>query len=50
LGGAKVSDKIGVSIRLLDKADSILIGGGMCLYLLCRAGFSVGDSICEMKN
>jgi len=47
LGGAKVSDKIGVIDRLLDKADTILIGGAMAYTFALANGKSVGDSLCE---
>lgn len=47
LGGAKVSDKIGVIQNLLDKADTILIGGGMAYTFLKAMGYSVGDSLLE---
>ncbi len=47
LGGAKVSDKIGVIENLLDKVDEILIGGGMAFTFLKAKGFDIGDSICE---
>lgn len=47
LGGAKVSDKIKVIDRLLDKADSILIGGAMAYTFKLAQGFSVGNSLVE---
>jgi phosphoglycerate kinase len=47
LGGAKVSDKLGVIEALLQAADALVIGGGMCFTFLAAQGFEVGDSICE---
>src|SRR4030095_5367471 len=47
LGGAKVSDKINVIDRLLEKADAILIGGGMTYTFRLALGKKVGKSICE---
>jgi len=47
LGGAKVSDKIGVISSLLDKADTLLIGGGMANTFLKAKGLVVGDSLVE---
>ncbi|MDP1806381.1 MAG: phosphoglycerate kinase, partial [Acidimicrobiales bacterium] len=47
LGGSKVSDKITVIEALLDVADEVLIGGGMCFTLLKAQGHPVGDSLCE---
>jgi phosphoglycerate kinase len=47
LGGAKISDKIGVIKNLLDKADSILIGGGMANTFFKAQGYPVGDSLVE---
>ncbi len=47
LGGAKVSDKIGVIENLLEKVDALIIGGGMAYTFLKAQGYSVGTSICE---
>ena len=47
LGGAKVSDKIGVINNLLDKVDTLIIGGGMAYTFFRAAGHSVGTSLCE---
>ena len=47
LGGAKVSDKIGVINNLLDKVDTLIIGGGMAYTFFKAAGHSVGTSLCE---
>ena len=47
LGGAKVSDKIGVITNLLDKVDTLIIGGGMAYTFMKALGYSVGSSICE---
>lgn len=47
LGGAKISDKIGVIKNLLDKADAILIGGGMANTFLKAQGYPVADSLVE---
>jgi len=47
LGGAKVSDKLGVIANLLDKADILLIGGGMAYTFLAAQGMSVGKSLLE---
>lgn len=47
LGGAKVSDKIGVINNLLDKCDTIIIGGGMAYTFFKAMGFPIGTSICE---
>ncbi len=47
LGGAKVSDKIGVIDNLLDKVDALIIGGGMAYTFLKAKGYSIGNSICE---
>ena len=47
LGGAKVSDKIGVLENLLDKVDLLVIGGGMAATFIKAQGHSVGDSLVE---
>lgn len=47
LGGSKVSDKIKVIDALLDKADTLIIGGGMCFTFLKAQGFEVGTSLME---
>jgi len=47
LGGAKVSDKIGVIRNLLQKADNVLIGGGMANTFFKAQGYPVGDSLAE---
>lgn len=47
LGGAKVSDKLGVIRNLLPKVDSMLIGGGMCFTLMAAQGIDVGASLVE---
>ena len=47
LGGAKVSDKIGVINNLLEKADTIIIGGGMAYTFLKAKGYEVGKSLLE---
>jgi phosphoglycerate kinase len=47
LGGAKVSDKLGVIEALLDKVDSLLVGGGMCFTFLAAQGHSTGASLLE---
>ena len=50
IGGAKVSDKIGVIGNLLDKVDTIIIGGGMAHTFNAAKGLSIGDSICEPEK
>ena len=47
LGGKKVSDKIGVIDSLLEKVDTLLIGGAMAYTFFKAMGYNVGDSICE---
>ena len=50
LGGAKVSDKIGVINSLLDKVDTLVIGGGMAYTFVKALGGAIGGSICEMDK
>lgn len=50
LGGAKVSDKIGVIDSLLDKVDTLMIGGGMAYTFFKAQGYEVGNSICELDK
>jgi phosphoglycerate kinase len=47
LGGAKVSDKLGVIDALVTLCDRLIIGGGMCFTFLAAQGHPVGDSVCE---
>lgn len=47
LGGAKVSDKIGVIENLIGKVDTLIVGGGMAYTFFKAKGYTVGDSICE---
>ena len=47
LGGAKVSDKIGVINNLIEKVDTLIIGGGMAYTFFKAAGNNVGTSLCE---
>ena len=47
LGGSKVSDKLGVIQALLDKVDSLVIGGAMCFTFFAAMGKPVGDSLLE---
>ena len=47
LGGAKVSDKIGVINNLIEKVDTLVIGGGMAYTFFAAKGYSVGTSLCE---
>ena len=50
LGGAKVSDKIGVIDSLLDKVNTLMIGGGMAYTFFKAQGYEVGNSICELDK
>ncbi len=50
LGGAKVSDKIGVIDSLLEKVDTLIIGGGMAYTFFKAQGYEVGNSICEVDK
>ena len=50
LGGAKVSDKIGVIENMLAKVDAILIGGGMAFTFLKAQGMEIGKSLCETEK
>ena len=47
LGGAKVSDKIGVIDALLEKVDTLIIGGGMAYTFFKAQGYNIGNSMCE---
>ena len=50
VGGAKVTDKIGVLDAFLERADSVLIGGAMCFPFFAAQGHEVGDSKCESEG
>jgi phosphoglycerate kinase len=50
LGGAKVTDKLGVIDAFLQRADRVLIGGAMCFPFFKSRGASVGDSLCEEEG
>ncbi len=50
VGGAKVTDKIGVLEAFLDRADSVLVGGAMCFPFFKAQGHDVGDSLCEEEG
>jgi len=50
VGGAKVTDKIGVLDAFLQKADTVLIGGAMCFPFFKAQGHSVGSSLCEEEG
>jgi phosphoglycerate kinase len=47
LGGSKVSDKLGVIEALLERVDTLLVGGGMCFTFLAASGHTIGDSLFE---
>lgn len=47
LGGAKVSDKLGVIEALLERVDTLVVGGGMCFTFLAAAGHGIGASLLE---
>ena len=47
LGGAKVSDKIGVINNLIEKVDTLIIGGGMAYTFFKALGQTIGTSLCE---
>ena len=50
LGGAKVTDKVGVIERFLEIADEILIGGAMCFSFFRPQGIAVGDSLGDEES
>jgi len=50
LGGAKVSDKIGVIDRFRESADTIIIGGAMCFPFLAAQGHQIGNSLCVEED
>jgi phosphoglycerate kinase len=50
MGGAKVTDKIGVLDVFLDRADIVLVGGAMCFPFFKAQGHAVGDSLCEREG
>ena len=50
VGGAKVTDKIGVLEAFLERADTILVGGAMCFPFFSAQGHGVGDSLCEAEG
>lgn len=50
LGGSKVGDKIGVIENIVEKADKILIGGGMAFTFLKAEGYEIGNSLCDSEN
>ena len=50
LGGAKVADKIGVITNLIDKVDTLIIGGGMAYTFMKSLGYNIGDSLLDEEN
>ena len=50
LGGAKVSDKIGVITNLIDKVDTLIIGGGMAYTFMKSMGYNIGTSLLDEDN
>lgn len=50
LGGAKVADKIGVITNLLNKCDTLLIGGGMAYTFFKAMGYEIGDSLLDAES
>jgi phosphoglycerate kinase len=50
VGGAKVTDKIGVLDAFLDRADAVLVGGAMCFPFLRSQGHRIGDSLCSDED
>jgi len=47
IGGSKVSDKIGVLEKIMEKVDKLLVGGGMAFTFLKASGYGIGKSLCE---
>jgi phosphoglycerate kinase len=47
IGGAKVSDKIGLLEKLIEKVDRLIVGGGMAFTFLKAGGYGIGKSLCE---
>ena len=50
LGGAKVSDKIGVINNLIEKVDTLIVGGGMAYTFFKAKGYDIGTSLCELDK
>jgi phosphoglycerate kinase len=50
VGGAKVTDKLGVLEAFLERADTVLVGGAMCFPFFAAAGHDVGSSLCEAEG